>query len=198
MRGYKERHQREQELLGTGFVAEESILVDNVQLTLGRMRKSLTSQWDWLSSIETQKLVKPSLDLIIEGVSDRVSHCQLFEPLETVQLLTLGVVLLPDLLDKFQGQGSSRSFVTIDCAAHEHVVRPEERLYIRQRNRSSLINYYQVGMPDFVGIVGENELDELSVRLFNLDPYDFLFVVLVGTIDLLIIHPVFEVQGLKS
>ena len=101
MGGYEERHEVEEELLAAALVAEESIAVDDVEFALTGMRQSLPLQRNRLSRIQQQELVQPSLDLIIECVTDGISHAHFSKSLETVQLVSPRA-LLPDLFQQFQ------------------------------------------------------------------------------------------------
>jgi len=93
--------------------------------------QSVSLERDWLSRIETKQVIEPSLHLIVERISDRIGHSKLLESLKSSKLFTLlGVAFLPDFLDEFEGKRSSCSFIPVDSAAHEHVVRTEKGLYI--------------------------------------------------------------------
>ncbi len=89
----------------------------------------------------------------------------------------LGVAFLPDFFDEFQRQRSSSAFVPVDSAAHEDVMWSEKCFNVRERNGSGLINYDKISVAYFVGVGGENILNELCVSLFDLDSDDGFVVV---------------------
>jgi len=54
---------------GRAIIREESIAVDVVKVTAGRVRSS-TSQWGQISNVKAEKVVQPLLNGVAVSVSD--------------------------------------------------------------------------------------------------------------------------------
>ena len=66
------------------------------------MGQSVPLQRNWLGCIQKKKLVEPSLNLIVEGVSDRIGHGNLFEFFEAVQLAASFCISVSDFFNEFK------------------------------------------------------------------------------------------------
>lgn len=77
-------------------------------------------------------------------------------------------------------------------------MRSEERFDIRKRDSGSLVDDYQIAMPDFISIVREYKLYELSVIFVYIDSHDSSIVIFVGAVNSLKVHPVFEIKQFQA
>ena len=152
------------------------------------MRQSVSLQRNWFGCIQEQKLVEPSLYLIVEGISDGIGHGYFFEFFEVVQLAASFCISVSDLFNQFERQGSSGTLVAIDGAGHEEMMGSKESFNVGQRDCCSLVDDYEIGVSYFIGIVGEDELDELGmVSEYIYSDYGFVvfFVGAVYSVEIL-------------
>jgi hypothetical protein len=164
----EQRHEVEEELLAAALVAEERVSVYDVELAFARVGKAVSFQRNRLSRIEEQQVVQPSLDLIVQSITDGISHADFSKSLEGVKL-SASRALVAELLEQLEGKGAPSALVAVDRAREEEIVGAEERLDVREWDGCCLVDDYEVGMPDLVCIVGEDELYELSMPFEHID-----------------------------
>lgn len=165
------------------MVREQGVPIDVVELARWRMGTPLDVLGDD-RRVEAKDGVEPLFDLIAERVSDRFLKLDLSKrsAQTTTRLGTrrklgrartraarrrsevvrrVGVLgqrrrpgLLPKLLDKLDGKGTTRTLVTVDGRRHKDEVGANERSNERQRDRRGLVNDNKLGLTENVSILG--------------------------------------------
>jgi hypothetical protein len=81
-------------------------------------------------------------------------------------------LLHAQLLNEFQRQAASCSFIPVDCARQEDKVWPEHGLYERKWDGRGFVNDHQFGLRKLVCIAWLNVLDRLSMLFEYIHPHD--------------------------
>lgn len=71
------------------------------------------------------------------------------------------------------------------------MVRPKESFDVGERDSCSLIDDNEVRVSNFVGIVGEDKLNELCMVFKNVDSDNCLIILFICAVDFLKILPIF-------
>jgi dUTPase len=71
------------------------------------------------------------------------------------------------------------------------MVRPEESFDVGERDSCSLIDDNEVRVSNFVGIVGEDKLNELCMVFKNIDSDNCLIILFICAVYFLKILPIF-------
>ena len=169
VRGDEQRHEVEEELLAAALIAEERVSVYDVELAFAGVGKAVSFQRNRLSRIEEEQVVEPSLDLVVQSITDGISHADFSKSLEGIEL-SASRALVAELLEQLEGKRAPSALIAVDRAREEEIMGAEERLDVWEWDGCCLVDDDKIGMSDLVCIVGEDELDELSMPFEHIDP----------------------------
>jgi hypothetical protein len=87
------------------------------------------------------------------------------------------------LLDKFEGQRSACTLVTVDCGGQEDEVRAKELSHKREGNGGSLVDDYQFCLAKDVGILRSDVLNCLPMLPVDVDSDNGLVEIRICRLD---------------